>query len=134
MGVNDYITKPLNINLLKHKLSALIASQDQKVSKIIDNENVGLGNWSIDMNKFQAFDGDGCCAHLTKGEFKILQYLIRNRGTICNRHDLCLLFKRNNYVPSIRSIDIKVTRIRAKLLDSGHALIQTTHGVGYFID
>ena len=66
-------------------------------------------------------------------EFKLLQYLIENRGTVHSRD--CLLDAVWGYdaMPTTRTVDVHIAWLRQKLEDNPRHphYIQTVHGMGY---
>ena len=57
-------------------------------------------------------------------------------GRALHRDDLCAAIREDNYIPTPRTIDVKITRLRKKLGDDAFepTMIRTVRGVGYMLD
>jgi DNA-binding response OmpR family regulator len=71
--------------------------------------------------------------HLTSAEFNILEYLLRNRGTVLSREALVQAALGRHLGALDRSIDVHISRLRRKLIESGadDAHIKAVRGAGY---
>lgn len=77
---------------------------------------------------------DGEHAGLTYKEFELLQYLVLREGRTIDRNELIDgLWSAEPEIPSERTIDVHVRRLRAKL---GHYqdIVRTVRGIGYRFD
>ena len=70
--------------------------------------------------------------HLTKKEFRLLWYLLENRGNVMTRERIMEYVWDADFDVETRTIDIHINTLRKKLKDNG-AMIQTIRGVGYKI-
>lgn len=143
LGADDFITKPVNLNMLSAKVKAHIRRYDhltsmhkEQIVSSLQNQNIRFYKWALDRQRFQLFDENKDSANLTIQEFKILLRLIDNAGQTMSRHDLCDAIKEHNYIPSDRAIDVKITRIRKKIGDNATAskIIETVRGAGYMFN
>ena len=78
---------------------------------------------------------DGHPVHTTTREYLLLEYLLLNRGIVCQRVDLHKLFREPS-VPFTTGlggniVDVYIASLRSKL---GAGLIRTIRGQGYTID
>jgi two-component system alkaline phosphatase synthesis response regulator PhoP len=66
-------------------------------------------------------------------EFKLLQYLIENRGLVHSRDHLLDQVWGYDAMPSTRTVDVHVAWLRQKLEENPRKprFIQTVHGMGY---
>ena len=74
---------------------------------------------------------------LSAMEFKLLQFLIENRGTVHSRDALLDAVWGYDAMPATRTVDVHIAWLRQKLEENPrHPLfIQTVHGMGYkFVD
>ena len=71
---------------------------------------------------------------LTKNEYKILKYLIQNRGRIVSREDIMeTLWETESFIDDI-TLSVNITRLRAKLEELGlKELLETRRGQGYIL-
>lgn len=146
-GADDFISKPVNIDMLIAKINAhirrfenpLLETDETRINaaqKPNAKFGAGLNEWEIDTQKFQIFDKDGKPADLTTREFQLLGLLIDNADRTLSRDELCEAIREQNYVPSARAIDVKITRIRKKIGDNATApeIIKTVRGIGYMFN
>lgn len=138
-GADDFISKPIHFGMLNAKMKAQIRRYksmlllDQDGLPHIADTKIAFDKWVLDKEKFQLFDHQDHSANLTLKEFLILSALIKNHGKTLSRTDLCEVIKEQNYIPTDRAIDVKITRIRKKIGDDAArpAIIQTVRGAGY---
>jgi DNA-binding response OmpR family regulator len=78
---------------------------------------------------------DGEPAGLTYKEFELLQYLVLREGRTIDRHELIdnLWAAADDEVPSERTIDVHVRRLRSKLAHY-QDIVRTVRGSGYRFD
>ena len=71
---------------------------------------------------------------LTKNEYKILKYLIQNRGRIVSREDIMeTLWETESFIDD-NTLSVNITRLRAKLEELGlKELLETRRGQGYIL-
>ena len=82
-GADHYITKPFNIQILLAKIGSLLRRTNmQEVNDKIDVKDFILNTSNNTIEK------DGKIIELTKNEYKILKYLVQNRGKIVSREDI----------------------------------------------
>lgn len=139
-GADDFIPKPIDFKMLIAKVKVHLRRFENPVSETVSSQlqtfkkpEMRFGKWIIDAQKFQIFDENENSANLTIREFQILSLLINNAGQTLKRDELCDAIREKNYVPSARTIDVKITRIRKKIGDdvSHPEIIETVRGVGY---
>ncbi|GAA1507745.1 DNA-binding winged helix-turn-helix (wHTH) protein [Agromyces terreus] len=77
---------------------------------------------------------DGEPAGLTYKEFELLQFLVLREGRTIDRHELIEnLWSAEDEVPSERTIDVHVRRLRSKLAHY-QDIVRTVRGIGYRFD
>lgn len=135
-GVEDFIPKPCSPQILNAKIKAHIKRHENLQSEHISTQPVLFSKWSLNKEKFQVFNSDGLSAGLTIHEFNILNFMIKNAGRAIGRQEICEFMRNDGYIPTKRSIDIKITRLRKKLENdiSNPQIIQTIRGVGYLFN
>lgn len=142
LGADDFVAKPLSFDLLTARIKAHIRRYAQG-KNLTENHNnkkktrrIKFDQWEINHLQFQLFNKNGNSADLTIREFNLLNFLISNANRAIPREELCEITREDNYVPTPRAIDVKVTRIRKKIGDdaSNPQIIQTMRGVGYMFN
>lgn len=134
LGADDFVEKPFNPELLKARLQSHI--KKTSAAKPLPAQPRAFGDWRLDTSQMQLLHKNEKSAGLTVSEFHVLKNLIENAGKVIKREDLCESLRKDNYVPTPRAIDIKITRIRKKIEQPAEqdTPIKTLRGVGYIFD
>lgn len=131
MGGDDFIQKPFYEEVLITKIKALLRrtySYTETDATIIEHDGVILN-----LNNGDVFYGDKK-AELTKNEFKILNILMQNKGSVVSREKIMRnLWEDESFVDD-NTLTVNITRIRKKLAELGKEnYIATMKGEGYII-
>ena len=128
-GADHYITKPFNIHILLAKIGSLLRRTNmQEVNDKIDEKDFILNTSNNTIEK------DGKIIELTKNEYKILKYLVQNRGKIVSREDIMeCLWESENFIDD-NTLTVNITRLRNKLEELElKELLETKRGQGYIL-
>jgi two-component system response regulator RstA len=139
VGADDYLAKPVRPRLLLARIGALLRRSRDRVPQPRDAaaaepEPIVLGGMTIDPTAREAHL-DGQRLDLTTTEFELLHYLATRAGQIVSREQICRELRGSEWDGLDRSIDIRITRLRRKLGDSGKnpELIKSVRGEGYML-
>lgn len=128
-GVDEYIKKPVNREILK-----AIVSKNLKILKREVAEEISLSPFHIFPKEFRALvkneQGNEEELQLTIKEFKILVQLISHPDKAYSREELFNQIWDNDSDSTFRTIDMHVSSLRKKLGKHGN-MIKTVHQVGY---
>lgn len=129
-GADHYITKPFNIQILLAKISSLL-KRAKGISDI--NGRIDIGEFILNMSN-STIEKKDKLIELTKNEFKILQFLIQNRGKIVSREDIMECLWDNESFIDDNTLSVNITRLRNKLEEIGlKEVIETKRGQGYIL-
>ncbi|MBI5788134.1 MAG: response regulator transcription factor [Candidatus Schekmanbacteria bacterium] len=73
----------------------------------------------------------GKTVELTLKEYELLKYLLTHRGRAFTRESILNIIWGYDYYGGLRTVDVHIRRIRAKIRDEDEAYIKTVRGVGY---
>ncbi len=126
-GGDDYLVKPFAISELLARTQALIRrSQSNRASAFLS-----YGDIVLDSLKREVVVG-GKKLDLQAKEFVLLEFLLRNKGTIVSKTMILENIWNYNFDPQTNVVDVLVCRLRNKLdRYSSKKLIKTIRGVGY---
>jgi DNA-binding response OmpR family regulator len=126
LGADDYVTKPFYIEELLARVQAVLRRARPSVERLV------LGQLTVDFTRLHARLG-GREVHLTHREFEVLRYLAERRGLVVSRDELLRGVWGYLEMPSTRSVDHAIARIRKKIEADPHhpRFIHTVHGDGY---
>jgi two-component system OmpR family response regulator len=130
-GGDDYLTKPF---ALKELLARVNAITRQRGSRKPSGEPVKLvvGPLELDLIR-RLVKCDGKVIELLPQEFLLLEYLMRNTGSIVTRKMLLEHVWDLHFDPRTSIVETHMSRLRAKIGYAG-AMIHTQRGVGYLLD
>lgn len=130
LGGDDFITKPYNTQILLARINSLIKRAYPEDSKMDIIEHNGLK-----LNLLTStIEHNGMSEELTKNEFKILYYLLTNKGKILSRVEIMEYLWDSSMFVNDNTLTVNITRIRNKIDGIGlKDFIKTKRGQGYII-
>ncbi|MCI6325599.1 MAG: response regulator transcription factor [Butyricicoccus sp.] len=130
LGADDYLSKPFGILELLSRMHAILRRTEQPAQREQEPRRVCQDLIVYPERHFVTLHGKEL--HLTKKEFRLLWYLLENRGNVMTRERIMEYVWDADFDVETRTIDIHINTLRKKLKDNG-AMIQTIRGVGYKI-
>lgn len=126
MGVNDYLSKPFSLGVLKARMKRIL-QEKKKVEKVIS------GSIAIDQNTCKVYKR-GKEVFLSKLEYRLLLYLIENKNHILSKEQILdKIWDSDGRFVDNNTVSVNISRLRTKVEDdpSHPGWIRTVHGIGY---
>ena len=128
-GADDYLTKPYSFQELIARMHALLRRPKQFTGDVL-----ALGDLTLDINK-QLVERAGKEIRLTRKEFTLLAYLMRNCGNVLSRSMIMEHVWDMNSDPFSNTIETHILSLRRKIgCTKKHRIITTIPGRGYRVD
>ena len=129
LGADDYVTKPFGPRELVSRVKAALRRTQAQDS---DVKVFRSGRIEVDIGG-QSLKVDGDAKEVSTREFRLLRYLIENRGRVLSRDQILNKVWGYDYDGTARTIDNFINKLRSKIeVDATDPrLILTVRGVGY---
>ncbi len=129
LGVDDYLTKPFLFDELLLHIRALLRRPAKIEKELLKIDNLTLNLETMIIRRA------GHELYLTRREFALLEYFMRNRGKILSRNQLLEHVWDINADPFSNSVEAHIASLRRKLnVNRNRNLIHTFNGRGYKLE
>ncbi len=138
LGADDYLAKPFAMRELVARIRALLRRAAMQEGHAGQNASAAslwrFGPWRLNAGARHLVDENDVTVALSAMEFRLLMLFLEHPQQILTRERILehMADRTDSYD---RSIDVQISRLRAKLKDSGRsaALIRTMRGDGYML-
>ncbi len=128
-GADDYIIKPFSSEELIARIRALLRRPHELVGDVLTTDDL-----TLDTKRQRVVRGEKGI-YLTRKEFMLLEYLMRNQGTVLSRSMILEHVWDMTSDPFSNTIDSHILSLRKKVdADPARKLIHTVQGRGYKLE
>lgn len=132
LGANDYITKPFHIEELLARIRMVLRSTEP-AAQAGNAGTLSLDDLTLSLASRQVTRA-GEAIELTKTQYDLLEYLLRNRDIVLTRDQILSHVWGFTYAGNSNVVDVYVRYVRNRIHDTEeHRMIETVRGIGYVI-
>ncbi|NTX03381.1 response regulator transcription factor [Myxococcus sp. CA051A] len=128
-GAQDYLGKPYRLRELLARVGALV----RRAGGGAPAKQVRFGGYRMDLDRRKLETPEGANVELTRTEFDLLAFLVRERERVLRRDDILDAVWGRDIVVDPHTVDNFVSSLKKKLgwNSASRFAIQTVRGVGY---
>lgn len=135
MGADDYLPKPFNPRELLARINSVLRRVRALPPAQVAAHRVRFAGWTLDLAARELIAPDDLVVSLSGSEFRLLAVFVEHPNRVLGRNQLMDLTLGRDSAPFDRSIDVQVSRLRARLRDEGREprIIKTVRNEGYVL-
>jgi two-component system phosphate regulon response regulator OmpR len=138
LGADDYLPKPFDPRELLARIKAVMRRGLPTEEETVGDESLVINAGGLALNRAkQTLTVEDKEVELSSTEYKILEALMAHPNTVLSRDRLLNLARGRDFMAFDRSIDVHISKLRAKLdaYPRYRKIIKTVWGTGYmFVD
>lgn len=128
-GADDYLAKPCSLKELSARIRALLRRKQSYTPPVIT-----MGAFTINTSRKEV-RVNGTTIDFTAKEYSLLEYFVRNSGSVLSRTQISEHVWDVNFEPTSNVVDVYVGYLRTKIAKVlGSSPIKTVRGHGYMLD
>ena len=132
-GADDYLVKPFHFAELLARLRTLFRRQTDAEEEERDDAVLTLADLELNIDT-KAVSRSGREIQLTATEFRLTEYLLRNRNRVLSRMDILEYVWGVDFNMNTNVVDVYINYLRKKIdKDFDPKLIHTVVGMGYVL-
>ncbi len=128
-NIDDFVVGPYDLDELSSRIKRLLQKTSPKETA---PDLLRAGDVVIDLPKCEVWV-KGKVVDLTFTEYELLKLLVSKKGQVLTRDVLLNKIWGYDYFGGDRTVDVHITRLRNKIEDTTHSIIETVRNIGYRI-
>jgi DNA-binding response OmpR family regulator len=129
IGIDDYVVKPFSPKEVMARINVMLSRNSNIEKAIINNEKLKFDGLEVDFIGRNVYV-DGKKVELTRIEYDLLFYLVKNRNIVFSRERLLSEVWRYDFTGDTRTVDTHIKMLRNSI-GKYREYIVTLRGVGY---
>jgi two-component system OmpR family response regulator len=121
-GADDYVVKPFHVMEIAARLRALVRRVNGHATSVIS-----FGPYRLNLRTVEVTN-DGLPIDLSPQEFKLVSYLVQNRGKVLSQLQITEHIYNQDFERDSNVVEVLVARVRKRLAPD---IIKTRRGFGY---